>query len=92
MLPTARNRLAIVWSKGADLALRSHLRACGLKKDALSKFVEDAVKWRLFDQGVSEVRQAFADVPAGQLENLIDEAVTSIRKEKHYKPKRHAKK
>ena len=65
------------------MALRSNLVARGLKKGALSKFIEDAVKWRLFDQTVNEVRQAFADVPADELHNMIDEAVVSVRKEKH---------
>jgi hypothetical protein len=65
------------------LALRSYLGAQGLKKGALSKFIEDAVKWRLFDQTVNEVRKAFADVPADELHNMIEEAVESIRKEKH---------
>ena len=76
-------RLTITWSKETDLALRSYLGAQGLKKGALSKFIEDAVKWRLFDQTVNEVRQAFADVPADNLDNMIDEAVVSVRKEKH---------
>jgi len=82
MPETVVTRLTIVWSKDTDLALRSHLGARGLKKGALSKFVEDAVKWRLFDQTVSEVREAFADMSAGQLDNLIDEAVASVRKER----------
>jgi hypothetical protein len=37
----------------------------------------------LFDQTVNEVRQAFADVPPDELQNMIDEAVVSVRKEKH---------
>jgi len=75
-------RLTIVWSKDTDLALRSHLGARGLKKGSLSKFVEDAVKWRLFDQTVNEARESFADVPPADLRNLIDEAVSSVRKKK----------
>ena len=75
-------RLTITWSKDTDLALRSYLGAQGLKKGALSKFIEDAVKWRLFDQTVNEVRQAFADLPPDELQNMIDEAVVSVRKEK----------
>ena len=75
-------RLTITWSKDTDLALRSFLGAQGLKKGSLSKFIEDAVKWRLFDQTVSEVRDAFADIPAQELEGLIDEAVRDVRKEK----------
>jgi len=37
----------------------------------------------LFDQTVNEVRQAFADVPSDEQQNMIDEAVVSVRKEKH---------
>jgi len=83
MPETKITRLTITWSKDTDLALRSYLGAQGLKKGALSKFIEDAVKWRLFDQTVNEVRQAFADVPPDELQNMIDEAVVSVRKEKH---------
>jgi len=83
MSETELTRLTISWSKDTDLALRSHLGAQGLKKGALSKFVEDAVKWRLFDQTVSQVRDAFADVPADDLNHMIDEALASVRKTKH---------
>jgi len=83
MPKTEITRLTITWSKDTDLALRSYLGARGLKKGALSKFIEDAVKWRLFDQTVNEVRQAFADVRPDELQNMIDEAVVSVRKEKH---------
>jgi hypothetical protein len=83
MPETEITRLTITWSKDTDLALRSYLGAQGLKKGALSKFIEDAVEWRLFDQTVNEVRQAFADVPPDELQNMIDEAVVSVRKEKH---------
>jgi Ribbon-helix-helix domain len=75
-------RLTIVWSKNTDLALRSYLGAQGLKKGALSKFVEDAVKWRLFDQTVNQAREAFASVPAGELRDTIDEAILDVRKQK----------
>ncbi|MFN0103056.1 MAG: ribbon-helix-helix domain-containing protein [Bryobacteraceae bacterium] len=78
----AVTRLTISWSKDTDLALRSHLGSQGLKKGALSKFIEDAVKWRLFNQTVGEVREAFAGVPAGDLDDMIDEAVKSVRKDK----------
>ncbi len=85
-------RLTIVWSKDTDLALRSYLGARGLKKGALSKFVEDAVKWRLFGQTVNEVRESFANVGPDDLRNLIDEAVSSVRKEKHRAHKRRNRK
>lgn len=85
-------RLTIVWSKDTDLALRSHLGGRGLKKGSLSKFVEDAVKWRLFDQTVNEVRESFADVSPQSLHKLINEAVSGIRKEKRRARKRRNRK
>jgi hypothetical protein len=33
-----------------------------MKKGDLSKFIEDAVKWRVFDQTLAEARDKFADV------------------------------
>jgi hypothetical protein len=82
MPETDITRLTITWSKGTDLALRSYLGSQGLKKGALSKFVEDAVKWRLFDQTVNQARQAFADLPSDELNYMIDEAIASVRKDK----------
>lgn len=80
MPETELTRLTIVWSKDTDLALRSYLGTQGLKKGALSKFVEDAVKWRLFDQTVSQVRDAFSDISADELNSMIDQAVATVRK------------
>ena len=81
MPETEITRLTIVWSKDTDLALRSHLGAQGLKKGALSKFVEDAVKWRLFDETVKQAREAFASMSASELRDTIDEAL-HVRKQK----------
>jgi len=39
------------------------------------------VDWRLFDQTVSRVREAFADLPPDELNSLIDEAVANVRRE-----------
>ncbi len=82
-MPTASGtRLTISWSKETDLALRSHLGSQGLKKGAISAFIEDAVKRRLFDQTVGEVREAFAAVPVEELDNLLNEAALSVQDEK----------
>jgi hypothetical protein len=82
MPTTSGTRLTISWSKDTDLALRSHLGSQGLKKGAISAFIEDAVKWRLFHQTVGEVREAFAVIPVEELDNLLNEAVHSVRGEK----------
>jgi Ribbon-helix-helix domain len=62
-----------------DIDLRTYLAQRGMKKGDLSKFIEDAVKWRLFDLTVQEARAAFADLEPGELEDLIGEAVLAAR-------------
>jgi hypothetical protein len=77
-------RLTITWSKEADHALRTFLGSQGMKKGDLSKFIEEAVRWRIFHQTVSQARQAFADVSPDELQRMIDEAVEDARA-KHYR-------
>ncbi len=77
-------RLTITWSKEADHALRSFLGAQGMKKGDLSKFIEEAVRWRIFHQTVREAREAFADVSPDKLQKMIDEVVEDVRA-KHYR-------
>jgi hypothetical protein len=76
-------RLTITWSKETDLILRSFIGAHGLKKGALSKFIEEAVRWRVFHQTVDTVRQRFSDVPTDRLQKEIDEAVETVRAERY---------
>ena len=77
-------RLTITWSKEADHALRTFLGAQGMKKGDLSKFIEEAVRWRIFHQTVREAREAFADVSPKELQKRIDVAVEDARA-KHYR-------
>lgn len=72
-------RLTITWSKQADLALRSYLGSQGMKKGDISKFIEEAVRWRIFHQTIQQGREAFADVPPDELQKMIDEAVDDVR-------------
>jgi hypothetical protein len=44
-----------------------------------SKFIEEAAKWRIFDQTLSEVRSKLADVPADELEATINKAIVGER-------------
>jgi len=77
-------RLTITWSKEADHALRTFLGSQGMRKGDLSKFIEEAVRWRIFHQTVREARAAFADVSPDDLQKMIDEAVEEVRAE-HYR-------
>jgi hypothetical protein len=76
-------RLTITWSKQADLILRSYLGAQGMKKGDLSKFIEEAVRWRIFHDTVQEARTAFADVPPDELNRMIDDAVEDARAKRY---------
>ncbi len=71
-------RLTISWSKQADLALRTHLGALGMKKGDISKFIEEAVCWRIFRQKVLASRESFADIPFDEVEKMIDQAVAEV--------------
>ena len=73
-------RWTIKVSKETDLSLRTMLGAQGMKKGDLSKFVEDAVRWRMFDGRVQSLRNSVRDVPAEELEAAIGEAVRDVRK------------
>ena len=55
-----------------------------MKKGDLSKFIEEAVCWRIFHQTVREARKAFVDVSPDELQKMIDEAVEDVRA-KHYR-------
>ena len=75
-------RWTIKVSKGTDLSLRSYLGTLGMKKGDLSKFVEEAVRWRVLDQLVQSIKDRNSDVPPEELEAQIDEAVRAVRAEK----------
>ena len=76
-------RLTITWSKEADHALRTFLGSQGMKKGDLSKFIEEAVRWRIFHQTVREARAAFADVSAYELQKMIDDSVEEVRAKRY---------
>ncbi len=68
-------------SRKVDAALRIHLAQRGLDDADLSRFVEDAVRWRVLDQTIAEARAQLADVPAEELQAIVDEALAWARAE-----------
>lgn len=50
-----------------------------MKKGDISKFIEEAVRWRIFQQTVEETQAAFSDIPPKELEKRIEEAVEEVR-------------
>ncbi|OGA07970.1 MAG: hypothetical protein A2W68_15105 [Betaproteobacteria bacterium RIFCSPLOWO2_02_64_14] len=85
-------RWTIKVSRDTDLSLRSFLGAQGMKKGDLSKFVEEAVRWRVLERTVQRFKDRNQDVGSGQMESIISEAVRAVRAEMHAelhaKPKR----
>ena len=77
-------RLTITWSKEADHALRTFLGSQGMKKGDLSKFIEEAVRWRIFHQTVREPAKLLPTFPRTSSRKMIDEAVEDVRA-KHYR-------
>jgi hypothetical protein len=75
----ANTRWTISVSRETDIVVRSFLAQRGLKKGDLSKFIEDAVRWRVLDQTIAQAREGFADMPPEELTALVDEAVTVTR-------------
>ena len=81
-MPGDTTRWTVSVSKETDVAVRSFLAQRGMKKGDLSKFIEEAVKWRVLDQTMSEARSKFADLPSDELDALITEAVAAARQAK----------
>jgi hypothetical protein len=74
-------RLTVTFSRETDLALRAFLGAQGMRKGDLSKFIEDAVRWRMFDQAVQGMKARNADIDPDDLQAAIDEACAIVRQE-----------
>lgn len=72
-------RLSVMVSKETDRALRAFLGAQGQRKGDLSNFIEEAVLWRMLDKDVQAVKARNADIPAGDLQALIDQALADVR-------------
>lgn len=81
MLAANTTRWTVTVSKDTDIAVRTLLAQRGLKKGDLSKFIEDAVRWRVFDQTLADTRAEFADLAPEALQDLIDEATEAVRNE-----------
>lgn len=74
-------------SKDTDLTLRTFLGAQGAKKGDLSKFIEEAVRWRVFHRTVQDIRARNADADPDEIQRIVDEAVQEVRADKRTKGK-----
>jgi Ribbon-helix-helix domain len=74
-------------SKETDLTLRAFLGSRGMKKGDLSKFIEEAVRWRVFHRTVQDIKEHNAGTDPDELRSLIDDAVREVRMERRSKEK-----
>lgn len=75
-------RWTVVVDKATDRNLRTRLAERGLKKGALSKYVEDAVNRTLFHETLVEAREGFKDMTPEEIDALVDEAVAAVRSDR----------
>jgi hypothetical protein len=75
-------RWTVKVSRDTDISLRSFLAQRGLKKGDLSKFIERAVQKEVFAQTVAAVQARNANVPPGQIEAMIEDALRQVRAER----------
>ena len=67
-------RWSVKVSKETDLTLRTYLGSQGMKKGDLSKFIEEAVRWRVFHRTLQDIKARNADSDPDELQRLIDES------------------
>jgi hypothetical protein len=80
-------RWTVKVSKETDLTLRTYLGALGMKKGDLSKFIEEAVRWRIFNCTVREIKARNASADPDELQAIIDGSVSEVRAERRRKRK-----
>ncbi len=82
---SSKNSTAARWnlviSEQTNIAVRSFLALKGFKKGDLSSFVEEAVRWRVFDQTLTEARSRFDDLQVDEAQNMLEEALAEVRAE-----------
>jgi hypothetical protein len=72
-------RWNIVVSAEVDLSLRRHLGARGMRKGDLSKFIEEAVRWRLLDETAQKVKGRNKGKSPRKIAAQVEKALTEVR-------------
>ena len=74
-------------SKKTDLAIRNFPGSDGMKKGDLSKFIEEAVRWRVFHRTVQDIKSHNALTDPGEIQRIVNEAAAEARAESRTKQK-----
>ena len=85
-MATSATRWNLVVSKDTDIGLRQFLASeGGGRKGDLSKFVEEAVKARIFQLRVARIKARNEGVSNSELQSAVDAAVLEVRQERRAK-------
>ncbi|HUS08138.1 MAG TPA: ribbon-helix-helix domain-containing protein [Bryobacteraceae bacterium] len=63
----------------ADLILRTFLRCQGMKKGDLTKLIDEAVRWRVFNRTVQDIKARNASYDIRELQEIVDQALGQVR-------------
>ena len=74
-------------SKETDLTLRTYLGARGMKKGDLSRFIEEAVRWRILNLTVQDVTAPDAGADPEEPQATIDAPVSEVPAQRTSKEK-----
>ena len=80
-------RWSVKVSKDTDLTLRTFLGTQGMKKGDLSMFIEEAVRRRVLQCTIQDIRARNADADPDEIQRIVDEAVSEVRAERSAKGK-----
>ncbi len=72
-------RWTVVVDRAMDIDLRMSLAERGMKKGDLSKYIKEAVRWRMLRDAITDVRKGFEDMEPEAIEALVDEALAAVR-------------
>lgn len=72
-------RWSLVVSRETDIALRTLLAQQGMRKGDLSRFVEEAVRWRVLDSTAEQIRGRNRAVAPAEIDRAIDAALATAR-------------
>lgn len=71
-------------SRETERDLRRYGTAHGLTEEGLTSFVDDAIQEKLLREALAESRRANADLSAKAVEDLVNEAVETVRRERRF--------
>lgn len=77
-MPQGSARWTVSVHPETDAALRAFIGSRGGRKGDLSRFIEEAVLWRMLDQAGEKAREGFRDLSDEQVQQMIDDACKAV--------------